>query len=84
MVLAADEPGHREEDTEQGGREVVEMKGGREAVPQTSHLPPKVPRGLQGMGTSLVSTQPPLSMLRPAPAWDRLCLAGTQFSHTFP
>lgn len=64
--------------SDQGGREVVEMKGGRETKPQTSHLPPLLPRGLQGMGTSLFSTQtPPYPPTSPStglgpflPGWD--------------
>lgn len=35
------------------------MAGGKKARPQTSHLPPLLPWDLQGMGTSLVSTEPP-------------------------
>ena len=61
------------------GRKGSSRDGGREARPQTSHLPPLLPRVLRGMGTSLVSTQTP-SLHAPAspstglgpalPGWD--------------
>ena len=86
------ETGSRRARTRRGGhqtRKEGEMKGGRKAGPQTSHLPPLLPRGLQGMGTSLVSTQTPSlhaltspsTGLGPAlPGWDPS--SPTRFPHS--
>lgn len=78
------------------GRHQTSGKGrcgdeGREDGPQTSHLPPLLPRGLQGMGTLLVSSQ----KLHPTPLpfYQRststglvfaLLGLGALFSHLFP
>lgn len=67
---------------------------GRGAGPQTSHLPPLLPRGLQGMGTSLVPSpknsvlptpsHPPILSVRSVyRAWCLLCLALMAYSPTF-
>ena len=79
----------REKRTPGQGRKGRSRAGGREAGPQTSHLPPLLPRGLRGMGTALVSTQTP-SLHAPAspstgpgpalPGWDSS--SPTRFPHS--